>query len=352
MTNIRKQEYTGTLPERFGGSFLFRARYLESSWVKFIFRTLIYAAAVMLIMTAVAGKVSQWQTEYREHSLTRIETELTFLSGQQTAAELAGDLTGQADALSRQIALLQQKQELLDMAAEDTLPVLAEIEQRSQTLLRLEGTIADTYGTAQAAYGNGDSIEALRLFHTVSGYEDAALWERLCGIRVRQEAARCLSRNQTLTAWVQEMRLLQQLNPGKAETLPVYFGALNGIWLCRDDQQVHMRQLTTENGDGRAGGDASPIRCLMAKGDALYGCLAAGIPLTISEDDFTEKIASGGILRVQEAEDNKDPAAAVLILQTEGGRENVTGQITVISENIIQLQEGAWEGIYYRLLED
>ena len=68
--------------------------------------------------------------------------------------------------------------------------------------------------------------------------------------------------------------------------------------------------------------------------------------------DFTETVASGGILRVQDAEDNKDPAAAVLILQTEGGRENVTGQITVISENIIQLQEGAWEGIYYRLLED
>lgn len=352
MTNIRKQEYTGTLPERFGGSFLFRARYLESSWVKFIFRTLIYAAAVMLVMTAVAGKVSQWQSDYLQQSLTRVETELTFLSGRQTAAELAGDLTGQADALDRQITLLQQKQELLNMAQEDTLPVLAEIEDRSQTLHELKGVIADTYGTAQALYGQDDTIGALRLFQTVSGYEDAALWSRLCGIRVRQEAARSLFAGYNLTAWVQQMRLLQQLSPGKAETLPVSFGALQGIWLCRDDQQVHMRQLTTENGDGRAGEEASPVRCLMAEGDALYGCLAEGMPLDVNYDDFTETVASGGILRVQDAEDNKDPAAAVLVLQTEDGRENVPKQITVISENIIQVQEGAWEGIYYRLLED
>ena len=141
MTNGRKQEYTGTLPERFGGSFLFRARYLESSWVKFIFRTLVYAAAVMLIMTAVAGKVSQWQTEYREHSLTRIETELTFLSGRQTTAELAGDLTGQADALSRQITLLQQQQELLNTACVYLLDCDSSVTRTAQALFLHINTI-------------------------------------------------------------------------------------------------------------------------------------------------------------------------------------------------------------------
>lgn len=371
MTNVRKntgmmkRPYTATMPERYGGNLFFRVRYLESRWIRFVFHTLVTSVAVMLVMTAVAGRVDRWQTEYRQQNLNRIETQLTLCSGQQMAAELKGDLTGQAVALERQVSLLQQKQQLLtpsvpsaasEPISQELMAVMAEKEGQEKALEQLWGVIADTYDAAKSSYGQGNALEALRLFRTVGGYEDSDGWQKLCGIRIHREIERYLSQNKTLTAWVQQMRLLQELRPQKAAGMPVFFGPLRGIWICRGDQQVHMQTRVPETGDGRAGENtvSVQIRCLMAKGDLLYGHYAQGIPTSVSEEDFSTVLCRGGVSLAEIPEDSEDPASAVLAIKAQGtqqsGAEQQPSKIRVISENIIALEEGGWKGIYYRVL--
>lgn len=369
MTNARKKaavakgQYTVTMPERYGGSLFFRVRYLESKWVRFIFQTLVTSVAVMLVMTAVAGKVDQWQTEYRQQSLNRIETQLILCSQQQATAELAGDLTGQAASLERQITLLQQKQLLLtpsvpsEVLPQEIVSVTAEITNGEKALEELKNIIADTYDAAKMSYRQGNTLKALGLFQTVGGYEDADGWQRLCSVRIHQETGRYIAQGKSLTAWVQQTGLLQKLKPHKAAGMPVSFGPLQGIWICRNDQQVHMQTLTTETGDGRAGIDSElkvMIRCLMAKGDILYGYFAEGMPTVVSEEDFSEMICCGGVLQAEKTEDNQDPASAVLSVRAQKSGEEAgetISKIRVISENIIAIEEGMWKGTYYRVLD-
>lgn len=235
-------------------------------------------------------------------------------------------------------------------------PYLPELVQKTADLKRLQGAITDTYAAAESAYGQGETLEALRMFETVNGYADAERWKELCCVRIHREITRYFEQDKLLTAWVQQMLFLQLTRPQKAETIPPSFGALRGIWICRDDQQIHVQQLATESGDGRAGTapeGVPPIRCLMAEGDGLYGCRADEMLAPVSEENFTETICTGGILRAEKAAENQDPAAAVLVVKAQDGRsEDGIDRLEVISENIIMIKEGEWKGTYYRVLEN
>jgi hypothetical protein len=322
--------YAKTKAEHYGGSLLFRARYLEAHWVRVVFQTLVMSVAALLVMTAVAGKVQQWQADTRQHLLVQTESQMVLLDGQRTAAELSGDLTGQMDAAEKQLSLLRQKQQLLVTSSEPE-PIADEIAAAEESCARLTQAVETRYREAVAAYLEDEATEALQLFRTVEGYGDTARWQRLCGAHLRSTVARSLSQGRTLTAWVQQLLFLQTAQPDKAEQLPVSLSAMSGVWICKDGQVY--------TGDGQAGTE-TPMRCLRAEGDTLYGGFG-----TESADTV---VCRGAALRVERLPEQKNPAAALLKIQQQGGGELLS--IQVISENVIAILDGEWAGRYYRLL--
>lgn len=325
-------------PERLGGSFLFRAPYLESRWVRAAFKTLLLCAAAMLVLAAVTGRFAGWQAGYRAEVLADARESWSQALLDAEAAREAGSLTGEAAALEAQLDAISRQ---LFFLPDDS--ALRDAEDRAKAgLSALDARIDAQYEASKAQYLAGDPLGALDGFLTVQGYQDTTGWIRLVNSRVGREARRAMQAGDTLTGWVQRYRLLSRTAPRQLEKLPLSFAALRGVWICHED--FRTAALPAENGDGRAGGGA--VRCLKAEGTGLYGGIGYGAPLDLEGLFFTALLASGGVESVSGGESLSGPEGALLSFPVGG----VVGSVRVVSENIIEITEGGWEGRYYRVL--
>ena len=75
---------------------------------------------------------------------------------------------------------------------------------------------------------------------------------------------------------------------------------------------------------------------------------------------FDQLIMQGGVNSItvdEQINEDADPAACRLILssQIDSQSDNLSehlSEICVLSENVIVIEEGAWSGTYYRILEN
>ncbi len=325
-------------PERLGGSFLFRAPYLESRWVRAVFKTLVLCTAAMLILAAVTSRFAGWQAGYRAEVMAEARADWSESLLAEQSAEESGSLTGEAAALEAQLTALSRQ---LFFLPEDS--ALRSAQQRAEEeLFALMVQVSGRYEEAKAQYRAGDPLGALESFLTVQGYNDADGWISLANGRLRRESRRSWAKGDTLTAWVRNVRLLGLMAPEKLPAFQQTFAALRGVWICHED--FRTAALPADTGDGRAGGGA--VRCLKAEGTGLYGGIGYGAPLDLEALPFTALLASGGVEGVSGGENRSGPEGVILSLPDEG----VVTEIRVVSENIIEIPEGGWKGRYYRVL--
>jgi len=349
MTCIRKHPHTPTLPEKYGGSFLFRARYLESRLVRFIFNSLVLGAALLLLLNTVAGKIDQWQTDYRETILTRIGSELTFCVGRYEAAVIGGDLTGQEAAVGKEAELLSEKLLYLPEDAEtERKNAVEQLGAAEKRLIILRQQIDTVYRQAEETCLQGTvngRLAALQLFRQVQGYGEADGWIRLLTRSLQKDAELAFRQGRLLTGWVIGRRLLTLLHPEKLCHFKADLTPLRGIWACREDQTALMRQSSSEPPNEDA------IRYLRFYHDAIYGGKAALYQPEIAESVFRSLLLRGGIDSLLPGGSlSADPAASVLLLRQEN--ESELSQIEILTENIIRIELEGWSGTYYRLLPE
>lgn len=325
-------------PERLGGSLVFRIPYLESRWVRMAFHTLILCSVAVLLLAAVTGQFANWQTGYRNQVMSeaRASWSENLLAAQK--AEEAGDLTGKAAALQGQMDAISQQ--LFFLPEDDSLRAAQDRVKESLALLSTD--IAGRYQEAKTQYLAGDPLGALQSFQTVTGYKDADGWIKLSSGRVHRDIRRKNASGNTLTAWVQSYRLLSLMAPEKLESAPKSFAALSGVWLCSEDFRA---ALPADSGDGRAGDGA--VRCLKAEGTKLYGGTGTSVPLDLETISFDTLLSAGGVQSAAGGNDSNSPDGSVLTFSEEG----TVSEVSVLSENIIQIAEGGWKGTYYRVLE-
>lgn len=346
-------------PERLGGCLAFRVPYLQSRWVNLVFRLLLSSVVALLVLNAVAGKVQQWQETVRLQTLNTVQVQLADAGAQQQQAVQADSLTGQRDALQLQAALLEQLAELAP-----SMDVSGRQQQVSDQLIQLDKQIVTTYNQAVQNWSKVDNgIQALQVMNTfarLEGYADAADWKGVCRTYIRNDIARQLREGNTLTAWVEDYRLTQALYPDRITDQPVTFSAIRGSWMCREDQLELMGQTEELSaGEGRAG-----IRCIQAVGCRLAGGISETFPVCTEEIMFDQLIMQGGVNSIavdEQINEDADPAACRLVLssqldsQSDNQSDNQSdslSEICVLSENVIVIEEGAWSGTYYRILEN
>lgn len=337
-------------PERLGGCLAFRVPYLESRWVNIVFRLLLSSVVALLVLNAVAGKVEQWQETVRLQQLSTVQAQLADACEQEEQAVKSESLTAQRDALQLQYTLLEQLGQLS--------PAMTQNNRQQdvyQKLEQLNQQIAATYDQSvkdwfQVANGT-EALQVMQSFSQLEGYADAANWTSLCRLHMDADIRRQLYYGNTLTAWVENYRLRQTLYPEKTAEMPISFAAIGGSWLCREDQLNLMQQPEELSaGESRAG-----IRCLEAAGRQLMGGVSDSFPVYPEDVVFDQLIMQGGVSSVvsdNQAPGNDDPAACKLMLTGDDGQSDGLSAIRVLSENVIVIEEGAWKGTYYRILEN
>ena len=336
-------------PERLGGCLACRVPYLESRWVRFVFRLLLSSVVALLILNAVAGKVEQWQETIRLQQLSQVQAELAQAYDLESRVADSGSLTDRLEALQLQYTLLGELEQLSPAMAQNNRQ-----QDIQQKIDELDAQIATEYNQAVADWSrveNGiQAIEVMQSFTRLDEYADAARWVSLCRVYIHTDIGRQLFYGNRLTAWVENYRYCQKVYPGKAEQLPVSFAAIRGSWMCREDQLELMEQQELSQGEGRAG-----IRCLKASGQQLMGGIANSFPIYPQEIAFDEVVKQGGVSSVEcdtQAFENADPASCRLIVSEKSGAvsEDLSA-IRVLSENVIVIEEGEWKGTYYRILD-
>ena len=318
-------------PERLGGSFLFRAPYLESRWVRAAFKTLVLCTAAMLILAAVTSRFAGWQAGYRAEVMAEARADWSESLLAEQSAEESGSLTGEAAALEAQLTALSRQ---LFFLPEDS--ALRSAQQRAEEeLSALMVQVSGRYEEAKAQYRAGDPLGALESFLTVQGYNDADGWISLANGRLRRESRRSWAKGDTLTAWVRNVRLLGLTAPEKLPAFQQTFAALRGVWICHEDFRTAALPA-----------DTGILSALVVLFGILYGGIGYGAPLDLEALPFTALLASGGVEGVSGGENRSGPEGVILSLPD----ESTVTEIRVVSENIIEIPEGGWKGRYYRVL--
>lgn len=336
-------------PERLGGCLAFRVPYLESRWVHFVFRLLLGSVVALLVLNTVAVKVEQWQETVRLQQLSAVQAELAQAYRMESEAVDSDSLTGRREALQLQYTLLGELERLSPAMTQNNRQqdVQQELEQLGQQ-------IVSEYDQAVAAWHQVDSgmqaLDVMQVFGRLEGYENATEWKELCRRRVESDIRQQQIYGNTLTAWVENYRLNQLLYPEEVADTSSSFAAIDGSWICREDQLELMEQKDFSQGEGRAG-----IRCLKAAGQQLMGGVASQFPVCLEDTVFNEVVEQGGVSSVEtdsEALENSDPASCRLVISDVNGTVSEDfPEIRVLSENVIVIEKGVWKGTYYRILD-